>query len=396
MPGDNVGGQLGGILWLGRSPAGTQIVQEQRSVIGIQPRPQQAKVLGIQTSPRGHGGDRLAPLPERLPFGQCRGEVLLQRQQAGVPEVSHSLVTLVRRAESLDRRVLTVERADFFEPLVGPIASAVPRREVDASRQQYRVTSDFMAGIEVLSQEGWRHHQRVAGVGEALAPGALGRKLASRVKVDACQIADRIRVLGVVEPPQNDRSGISRSGQRLSEQIPFHPVPERFALSGGRLSRLLRWHFPVVEHFDHLQPRLRPLANCGKGGELLEIQLADLFLRRVAAQAIAAQQWPNRLLELGIQPGERHSIPGKRSIRFRQIRHNQHGDDHCDDQSSASSANKPNGELHVARSRPIRITPGNSGQRISRPPSYRSVIAETSTNGQLSRPSLLLLLPKAR
>ena len=382
LPGDDVGGELGGILRLGRSPVGTQVVQEQRSVIGIEPRPEQAQVLGIQTPPRGHGGDRLASLGERLPFGQCRGEVLFQRQQSGVPEVSQSLVTLVRRAESLDRRVLPVERADFSEPLVCPIASAVPRREVDASRQQHRMPGDFVAGIEVFSQEGRRHHQRVAGVGEALARCPLGGKFPRRVKRHAGQVTDREGVLGVVQPSQYHWPRISRPSQRLGVQILIDPGPQRLPLCSRRLRRFLRRHFAVVEHLDHLQPRLRPLADRGKGRELLEIQLANLLLRRVAAQAIAAQQWPNRLLELGIEPCERHGILGKRSIRYRQIRHNQHGNNHCDDQSSAASANKPNGELHDTRSCLIRITLGNSGHRTSRPPSYRSVIAETSTNGQ--------------
>ena len=71
--------QRRGIFRLCATPTGTQVVENQRSVVTGQLRPKVAQVLGIQTSLRGNGFDRFVTRRERIEFGERRRCGLFRR-----------------------------------------------------------------------------------------------------------------------------------------------------------------------------------------------------------------------------------------------------------------------------------------------------------------------------
>ena len=95
---------------------------------------------------------------------------------------------------------------------------------------------------EILLQQRRRHRQRFARVVEARLVGRIDRKLARRPNVDARQIANRVVVLGVAQPPGQHDAGIARIALRqLVRSRRIHAITAcrsasvgcRFASSGG-------------------------------------------------------------------------------------------------------------------------------------------------------------------
>ena len=74
-------------------------------------------------------------------------------------------------------------------------------RTMDWVPRLVRSKAYLFAGVEILSQQTRRHDKGIARVGESFPGRAIGRKLTDRTQIDSRQIADRVRVFGVVEPP---------------------------------------------------------------------------------------------------------------------------------------------------------------------------------------------------
>jgi len=80
-----------------------------------------------------------------------------------------------------------------------------------------------LGGVEILGHQRRRHHEGLPGVGEALAGGAVHRKLPGRVeRGQASEITDGERVFGVREPAQNHPAGIARLLGRFGRQRFLH------------------------------------------------------------------------------------------------------------------------------------------------------------------------------
>ena len=89
-------------------------------------------------------------------------------------------------------------------------------------------------------------------------------------------------------------------------QVSFDPPAQLLSLLGGRLLRFGGRHLAIVEHLDHLQPRLRSAPHVGKSCELFQVQVPFLLRRRMTAHAELFQQ-RSCLCVIGIcQFGERN------------------------------------------------------------------------------------------
>ena len=155
-------------------------------------------------------------------------QVFFQRQPSAVVGAEDDALQIDLRAAARVSKP-GVKAPDPREQLVGPIAPGGAGRKPDAVGQQHGMVGDLLAGVEVLREQGRRHHERVAGVGKSLAGGAIGRKLAGGLQIDARQIEQRVRVLGIAEPAQHDRPGVAGAGERLGLQVVGDPAPQPLA-----------------------------------------------------------------------------------------------------------------------------------------------------------------------
>ena len=80
------------------------------------------------------------------------------------------------------------------------------RREGEPVRLQDEVVGDQPRRLQVLLHQGRRHRQRFGRVVEAGLVGGIDGELPRRPDVDARQVADRVVVLGVAQPPRQDRA----------------------------------------------------------------------------------------------------------------------------------------------------------------------------------------------
>ena len=96
---------------------------------------------------------------------------------------------------------------------------------------------DPLGPVQVLSQQGGRHHQSLAGVGKPLPGGSVDGKLAGRLQIHPQEVPQGVLILGVAQAAQHHPAGISRSGSRLGLQQPPSPFQDPKPLGGARLKR---------------------------------------------------------------------------------------------------------------------------------------------------------------
>ena len=83
---------------------------------------------------------------------------------------------------------------------------------------------DVFGGLQIAIDQRRRHGETIADVREAFAGRAVRGELLRRVEIDAGEIAERVRVFGVVEPAENDPSRIAvPPGRLLAEQAAGGP-----------------------------------------------------------------------------------------------------------------------------------------------------------------------------
>ena len=128
---------------------------------------------------------------------------------------------------------------------------------------------DVLARVEILRQQRRRHHQRVPGIREPFACRAIDREHTRRLqRFDSGEVAQRVGVFSVAQPPQHNRSRIAREPFRLFLQVPPHPIAQLRAFGIAELLlRFRRRHLPAVEHLADLLPGANFFAHVTERGE---------------------------------------------------------------------------------------------------------------------------------
>ena len=174
---------------------------------------------------------------------------------------------------------------------------------------------DVLGGVEVLAQQGRRHHQRVAGVGEPLAGGAVLGELARGSR--STPVRSRIvRVYStLLSRRMHDPARVAGGLVGLEVEIAADPAAEHPAILGLRLAGLRRRHLPLVEHVGDLLPGRHPATGLGHRGEPLEVDVRLGLLAGVALEAEAMDQRTDVLPEFAVEPGRYRGrcprIPGR-------------------------------------------------------------------------------------
>ena len=295
------------VAWLRHAPLRPNLVEHKGRLRVIECLPESAEILGVQPVRTRHLHDRLLPGFHRVPLSQRRREIFLQRQHAAVLGVEFDALQIHRRTTAR-HRVAPVELANRRQSFLRPIPLRRAQRPANAVRQQHGVISDVFRRVEILRHERWRHHKRVADVHEAFARGGIDRKLLRRIeRLHAGQITNRVSVLRVVQPSQNDRSRIAGTSQRRLVQGAVHPRQQFLTLGHGHLRLFLRRHLAQGNLLDHALPHLRVLHDVRERLEAFEVEIALLFLGRVTAEAILLQRRLDGTGELLVELGEARS-----------------------------------------------------------------------------------------
>ena len=135
------------------------------------------------------------------------------------------------------------------------------------------MSGHLLRRIEILREQGGRHHQRRPGIREPLPRRAIHGKLPGRIeRIDSGEVAQGVGVFVVGEPTQHHRPWITGVGEgEVIERAP-HPTEELLLLGFGWLLLLLWRHLAVEDLVDHILPDLRILGAAGgrKISDLLE------------------------------------------------------------------------------------------------------------------------------
>ena len=79
--------------------------------------------------------------------------------------------------------VAAIKGAYASQDFVGPVAAGLMPGKPEPVGKQHRVPDDLLGGIQVLSQQGGRHHQSLAGIGKPLSGGSVDGKLPGRLQI---------------------------------------------------------------------------------------------------------------------------------------------------------------------------------------------------------------------
>jgi hypothetical protein len=181
---------------------------------------------------------------------------------------------------------------------------------------------DTLGGRQVPFHQYGRHRQHVANVVKTVA-NVVGGKILRGIKVDADQVANRVAVLGPIQPPYRDAPRVGLGIARRSLERTSHRAKKGVALVRRGLRQIFRWHAPCLDHPDHDLPTIA-LADDGRIVAKFCERQARLGLRTtVAIQAVFLDERYADVRETG----------GRRSIRGRHRgRESQAGEGQCQHQ----------------------------------------------------------------
>ena len=190
-----------------------------------------------------------------------------------------------------------IKPANSGEGLVGPVASRVALRKPEAVWQKHGVRRHGLRGVEILRHQCRRHDERLAGVCKSLACAAVGRKLPRRIeRVNAGQIADAVRVFGIVEPAEHNATGVARLGASLGLEELMEPLPDLGTLFVAWLVSLWRRHLPAGHHLGHPLPHLHLAANRFERREAREVDISFFQIAGMAILAVVLDEWHHPLV----------------------------------------------------------------------------------------------------
>ncbi len=298
-PGDQCGDRSG-VAGLCGLPAAAQGIKDRGGRSGCARRKrgmERGEILGAQAPLSGHRGDGVAASREAIALDEGREQVFLDRQEALVPDVKLDSLQH-RRLRARRGRVerLGIPRVKPLQPchrLVGEVSPGIARREPEPIGQEHGVGRDPLGGVEILGRHARRHDERLPGVRKTLARAAVGGKLLGGVeRIHAREIADRVRVFGVVEPAQDDTARVAGMGPRLGRQERPQPVGESPPFLVGGLSGIGRRHLATGHHLGHPLHELGMPAERGGIGREREVHLPLGGVARVAVDAVAGEHRP--------------------------------------------------------------------------------------------------------
>ena len=258
LPAFDLADERGHVVETGRLPAIAKIIQHKRRASVGKRVPKNLQIFRAEILLPSHVGKRFRMSGKRGSILNRRGEILAQWNLA---------VAFAK---------LIVEPVHVAERFVDPIVLMGRRRKAKTIGQHDRMIGDVLGGGEIFVDQRRRHREGFGGVGKTFARGAVGGKLARRLKIDARQIANRAIVFGIAQPPQRDVPRIAGPRSGFDIEPASRPFDEPFSLVGGRLAFSLGRHFAGVEHFDQRLPRLQIVPGDIDGNEPLEVQFPFL------------------------------------------------------------------------------------------------------------------------
>ena len=167
---------------------------------------------------------------------------------------------------------------------------------------------DRLGGGQVLLQQQRRERQHVADVVEPVTDvivGEVGRGL----EVDADEIADRVVILGPVEPADRDAAVIARPGAVAPAEHVVDRPGRQLGFRGAwpRPTLRLGWHLARPDHLDDVFPDFAVLHQRLLVVILVEHQVAFTLAAAVAGVAMLGQERNDILVEAG-----GGGLPGRR------------------------------------------------------------------------------------
>ena len=185
-----------------------------------------------------------------------------------------------------------MERPERLLSLGRPLRAVGRRGKADADRQEHRPGGHVAGRLEIPLDKDGRHGHRLADVRETLAPDGIGWKLPGlrRPEVDAREVAHRVVVFGVGQPPERHRPGVPCPFGRLGIERRQEPRHHLLALGLGRLRRLARGHVAGADPLDNVLEHRRLGEKRVRRGVAREDQLVVLRYLAVARAAGAGDE----------------------------------------------------------------------------------------------------------
>ena len=196
------------------------------------------------------------------------------------------------------------------EDAATPAGAAGPERRAEAAQPLLRrlgrvadddgPVEDRLGGGQVLLQEQRRQRQDVADVVEAVTDVVVG-EVGGGLEVDADEVADRVVVLGPVEPADRDAAVVARPGAVALVEHVVDGLGRQLGLGGGRPRPTLGLgrHLAGPDHLDDVFPDLAILHDRLLVLILVERQVAFTLAAAVAGVAMLGQEGNDVLLEAG-------------------------------------------------------------------------------------------------
>ena len=168
-------------------------------------------------------------------------------------------------------------------------------RERQAVGLEHEVIGDAPRGLQVFLHQRGRHRERLGRVVEPRLVGRVDRKLLGRPQVHAGQVANRVIVFGVAQPPRGYAARVARVPRRL--ELADCPDPGDHAWRASAEGRCFAFAGGIdasIELFQNQLPvRRGPFATDSARREDAQIKLALRFDLRMAPETVGLEEGTN-------------------------------------------------------------------------------------------------------